>query len=138
MSQQQLTAATVTSLAKKLDEFSEVLTTEEQAVLLGLLGAANAAMEAGHSEAEAAGITTDQAILTLPGRAQMPKLSDTINETFKGVPGIARPGGEVMDSIGVGWLCVSWSKDYNKLAQPGEQVMKSELVNRVQGMKTYR
>lgn len=138
MSQKQLTAETITSLAKKLDEFSEVLTAEEQAVLLGLLGTASAAMEAGHAETEAGDMTTDRATLTLPENVQLPRLSETIKDTFRGIPGVSQPGGEVMDSVGVGWLCVSWSKDYNKMTQLGEQVINPGVVSRVQGMKTFR
>ena len=136
MTQKRLTADTVSSLAQKLDEFSEVLTKEEQALLLGLLGTASATIDAGHSEAEGVTASADNAFVSMPTNVQLPKLSETLKETFRNIPGMGSPG-DVMDSVGVGWLCVSWSKDYSK-ENIADKVTNPALTTRIQGMKTYR
>lgn len=136
MPEKALTAQTISNLARKLDEFSEVLTPDEHAVLLGLIGTAEAAMQSSHAEAETEGMTTDRAILNRPTNVVLPKLSDAIGSTFKNVPGLGDGVGPVSDSVGVGWLCVSWSKDYNKL-QPDESILQPQAM-RLPGMKVYR
>lgn len=138
MTEKSLSAQTIANLAQKLDEFSEVLTPDEHAVLLGLIGTASTAMEAAHSGAESEGVASDRAILNRPTTGTLPKLSAAITDTFKAVPGIKDPASPVMDSVGVGWLCVSWSKDYNKV-NPGAIVTQPGIeAIRLQGMKTYR
>lgn len=136
MADKTLTPETIASLGKKLDELSEVLSADEHAVLLGLIGTASTAMQASHAEAESEGSTADRAIISRPQSGSLPKLSGAIMDTFRQIPGFTNPGGPVSDSIGVGWLCVSWSKDYNKI-NPGEIVSQPGLT-RLQGMKTYR
>lgn len=134
MTEKTLSPQIIASLSQKLDEFSEVLSPDEHAVLLGLIGTAGAMMESAHAQTE--GATTDRAIIDRPQTATLPKLSTAIKDTFRTVPGIVDPAGPVSDSIGVGWLCVSWSKDYNKL-NPGEIVSQPGAI-RLAGMKTYR
>ncbi|MGQ0699906.1 MAG: hypothetical protein ACT4PZ_16890 [Panacagrimonas sp.] len=139
MTEKTLSAQTIAGLSRKLDEFSEVLTADEHAVLLGLISTAGAAMKAGHADAESEGITSDRAVLVRPAAGTLPKLSGAISDTFRAVPGLGGfdPAGPVSDSIGVGVLCVSWSKDYKDMT-PGGVVTKPSAAMRLPGMKTYR
>jgi hypothetical protein len=138
MAERTLSSNTVTSLSKKLDEFSEALTPDEHAVLLGLLGTASATFAKGHEEAEAEGITAEAAVVSRSAATKLPQLSSALKETFAGMEGIRNPGGQVSDSIGVGWLCVSWSKDIKIATQPGERVLPGVENLRISGLKTYR
>lgn len=140
MSNSALDANTVQSLGRKLDEFAEVLTPEEHAVLLGLISTAGATLEAGHAEADTEGVT-DKAILTQSTR--LPNLSLGLKDAFKGLPGINDPLGPVSDSIGVGVVCVSWSKDYNKINpidRVGNKINPVEKagLSKIAGLKQYR
>ncbi|TMW70856.1 hypothetical protein FG147_10690 [Thauera sp. UPWRP] len=130
MSNSALEVSTIQSLGRKLDEFAEVLTPEEHAVLLGLISTAGATLEAGHAEADTEGVT-DKAILTQSTR--LPNLSVGLKDAFKNLPGVSDPLGPVADSIGVGVACVSWSKDYNKVS-PVDKVGLSKIT----GLKQYR
>jgi hypothetical protein len=125
-----LEVKTVQSLARKLDEFAEVLTPEEHAVLLGLISTAGATFEAGHSGVETEGVSS-KAVITTPSK--LPRLSAGLNEAFKGLPGVVDPIGPVSDSIGVGVMCVSWSKDYNKIGGPD-----IGAISKIPGLKQYR
>jgi hypothetical protein len=130
MSNSTLDAKTVQSLALKLDEFSEVLTPEEHAVLLGLISTAGATLEAGHAGTDTEGLP-DKAILTAPAR--LPSLSLGLKDAFKGLPGIRDPISPVADSIGVGVTCVSWSKDYNKIVGTD-----FGALSKISGLKQFR
>ncbi|MEY4413723.1 MAG: hypothetical protein RIQ53_1016 [Pseudomonadota bacterium] len=130
MSDSTLDVRTVQSLGRKLDEFAEVLSPDEHAVLLGLISTAGATLEAGHAEADTEGVT-DKAVLTQSTR--LPALSVGLKDAFKTLPGISDPAGPVSDSIGVGVACVSWSKDYNKL-NPADKVG----LSKIPGLKQYR
>lgn len=137
MTEKTLDRKTIDELAQKLDQFSEVLSPDEHAVLLGLIGTAGSAMEASHAGAETEGVTADRAILARPEAKPLPKLSGALKDTFKSVPQLGGGGaGPISDSVGVGWLCVSWSKDYNETMPGGDVIQPGTL--RVPGMKTYR
>lgn len=121
-----ITSKEITSLAGKLDEFGDVLTPEEQSLMLAVFGMASTALgsategaqtESGESVATKIGI--DQAsVMKLKGAsANLPKLSSGFLDAFR--PGQAGRfsvlGGEVQNSVdvSVGGACVSvgWSKD---------------------------
>lgn len=137
MAERSLSVGTVTSLSKKLDEFAEALTPEEHTVLLGLLGAASATFAKGHEEAEAEGVAVERAFVAQP-KGKLPQLSGALKETFTGIDKIGNPAGPVSDSVGVGWLCVSWSKDIKIATLPGEQVLPAVENLRIPGLKTIR
>ncbi len=132
MTQNVLDPATIASLGQKLDEFSEVLTPDEQAVMLGLLGIAEATIAASHEDADTEG-AREVPFVSQPGVSKMPKMSATLKDTFRALPGmgLGDPGGPLADSVGVGWLCVSWSKDIDNVARGG-------AVMRVKGLRTTR
>ncbi len=131
MADKTLSSQTVTSLAGKLDEFAEVLTSEEHAVLLGLLGMASATIEQAHSGVDTEDFAASKSVLTLPSAQRLPSLSTGLKDAFRALPGFD-PIGPVSDSIGVGVACVSWSKDYNKgIPNLGEQM-------RIRGLRQTR
>lgn len=138
MGERSLSAGTVTSLSKKLDEFAEALTTDEHAVLLGLLGAASATFAKGHEEAEAEGGTVERAFVSQPAGGKLPQLSGALRETFTGIEKIRNPAGPLSDSVGVGWLCVSWSKDIKMEMPTGEKVLPGVENLRIPGLKIIR
>ena len=144
MSTKKLNPDTVATLSKKLDEFSEVLTADEHAVLLGLIGLASSTIEQSHKGIDTEAVGTENAIVIQPS-GSLPKLSTGLKEVFAGMPATIKPskrGEELMDSIGVGWLCVSWSKDYALdplkekilVANTEEQVS----VTTIPGLKQFR
>lgn len=138
MSDKSLDASTIQSLSNKLDEFAEVLSPEEHAVLLGLIGMAGATMEHGHASVDTEGAAPPKAVLT-QSAGRMPKLSVGIKDAFRAVPGVINPGGEVMDSVGVGVLCVSWSKDYSSMTNPMDKVTQPGAnLARIRGLRQYR
>lgn len=120
-------------LATKLDEFSQVLTNDEQALLLGLLGVAESALSQASSQVEAGSISAEAAATTLVAPAKLPRLSEGLKSAFtvgglvRGIGGLG--GGEVQDSIGVGGTCVTWTKDLKVFKTPGD------LVSSLPGMK---
>ena len=136
-----LASETVDSLSQKLDAFSKGLTTDEHAVLAGLLGVASSTLEFGHANTDAVTSGNDPGFVLKGSNAKLPDLSAALKESFKKMPGVgqpmkpgdlSKPGNPIdplADSIGVGGMCVSWSKDYNKdIADfrtiPGLQQMK--------------
>jgi hypothetical protein len=107
-----LTPEFLSGLGAKLDTFAESLTKEEQAVLLGVFGIASSTIVASHSGEEVDG---DKPSLVYPVDAKLPPPSVALLEGFKSIGGVPDPDQpELQDSIGVGAICVSWSKDYNK------------------------
>ncbi|UXH76375.1 hypothetical protein [Roseateles amylovorans] len=130
MADTSLEVKTVQSLARKLDEFAEVLSPEEHAVLLGLIGTAGATLSAGHAGADTEGVDV-KSVLSTPGR--LPSLSVGLKDAFKSLPGWTDPAGPVSDSIGVGVACVSWSKDYNKLGPADVRGL-----SQIPGLRQYR
>lgn len=121
MADDNLKLSTIKGLGEKLDEFADVLSNEERAVLLGLLGAAGSSLEGGarESEAEGGNLRMQPSIKVPP---QMPKFSDALNATFERFDFTGAGGsGPLQDSVGVGVASVSWSKDYN-MADPSSRV----------------
>ncbi|WP_114201924.1 hypothetical protein [Janibacter anophelis] len=119
----QLKSGTVRSLAAKLDDLADDLTADEAAVLTGLLGLASATLEGSHDTAKGA---PEDRLITRPD-GPLPRPSDMLADAFRtspdARPAIFDPAGPVSDSVGVGWLCVSWSKDYNiEMVQPDDLV----------------
>lgn len=135
MSERQLSASTVQSLSKKLDEFSEVLTTDEHAVLLGLLGLAGSTLEQSHAGMDTEGLTNDKALVIQPA-GRLPALSEGLKGAFGKMP-IGDPAGPVSDSVGVGWLCVSWSKDYKESIQD-KVINPGRVAATIPGLRQYR
>lgn len=135
----QLKAGTVRSLAAKLDDLADDLTADEVAVLTGLLGLASATLEGSHADAEGA---PEERLVSRPD-GPLPKPSDMLADAFRSEPearpGIFDPAGPFSDSVGVGWLCVSWSKDYNaEMIQPDDllkPIQGPQLGLKVQGLK---
>lgn len=135
MSERQLSGQTVQSLSKKLDEFSEVLTAEEHAVLLGLLGLAGSTLEQSHAGMDTEGLTNDKALVIQPA-GRLPALSEGLKGAFAKLP-IVDPVSPVADSVGVGWLCVSWSKDYKESIQD-KVVNPGRVTATIPGLRQYR
>lgn len=129
MKEENLTGDTINSLGEKLDKFSEGLSKEEQAVLLGLIGTAGAAFEQGHQEAGAKSRASGDSKVGIPANVELPPLSVALKDTFKGIEQLD-PISPISDSVGVSVVCVSWSKDYDKTI-PAEQL--EEL--RIPGMR---
>lgn len=131
MSSKQLDPTVVASVARKLDEFNEVLTDDERAVLLGVFGIAQSTIDAHHQERQTeSGRLEGDSVLIRPDAGRLPKLSSAFAGTFSRL-GTLDPAGPVSDSIGVGVLCVSWSKDYNKMPdQLGPRTSIPGLKNR--------
>lgn len=134
MSERQLNPSTVQSLSKKLDEFSEVLSPDEHAVLLGLLGLAGSTLEHSHAGMDTENLAMDKPSLVYPA-GRLPALSVGLKEAFAKMP-IKDPVGPVADSIGVGVVCVSWSKDYNK--EMNDRVINPGVAAGIPGLRTLR
>lgn len=132
MTDKNLSIQTVDSLARKLDEFAEVLTAEEHSVLLGLIGMASATMEQAQSGYDTEAFATEKSVVQVPSAGKPPALSVGIKDAFKAVGGVGDPGGTISDSIGVGVTCVSWSKDYKEAPR-----MREDLV-RIKGLQQRR
>jgi tetrahydrodipicolinate N-succinyltransferase len=131
-----LTNEIVSSVAEKLDEFSEVLSEDERAVLLGIFGLAESAITSAHQEVETeSGVLTGDSYILKPSlRTKIPRLSDAFAGSFSRISEVG--GGQVSDSWGVSVLCVSWSKDIDEAITPGELV--TNPVNNIPGMKIRR
>lgn len=133
-----LKSGTIRSLGAKLDDLADELTPDEAAVLTGLLGLASATLESSHDDADG----SETRAVTRPD-GPLPKPSDMLADTFRARTGrrprTFDPAGPLSDSIGVGWLCVSWSKDYNKAAVQEELGRPSvEVANvplRIEGLR---
>jgi hypothetical protein len=119
MAEVTLSKSDIDGLARKLDEFGEVLSADEKAILLAIFGLAATSLSKAVSESEsglsAANVAAGLVAPTVDRSALLPRLSDGFRDAFN--PGTAGrftiPGGEVMDSIGVSVGCISWSMDYN-------------------------
>jgi len=111
----------IDGLAKKLDEFSEVLDENERALLLAVFGIASTALSQANQESEAAGgraIRGTQSITSLPDSkmerpvaAALPKLSAGFRNAFtSGAAGRFKFAGvgPVAD-VAVGGTTVTWS-----------------------------
>lgn len=135
----QLKSGTIRSLAAKLDDLADDLTPDEAAVLTGLLGLASATLEGSH--ADVPGGAEEQAVSRPDG--PLPRPSDMLADAFRAQtdrrPAIFDPAGPLSDSVGVGWLCVSWSKDYNKAALEDQAVNpvlgRPEVALRIEGLR---
>ena len=84
-------------------------------------------------------LSSDEDLVTITGGASGAiaiavdqKLLKSLDQV-SGVPGVIDPVSPVADSIGVSVGCVSWSKDYNKVANPGDLVTNPGQVGVVRG-----
>ena len=125
---------TVSELGRKLDEFSDVLTPEERAVLLGLLGAAGSSLESAAAQSETEGGVSFRTPPEISVPQRLPRFSDALNTTFNkfDIGGGTDP---LQDSVGVGVFSVSWSKDYNMTA-PGMD--RTNPINTIPGFNFRR
>lgn len=139
--EKELKAGTIRSLAAKLDDLADDLTADEAAVLTGLLGLASATLEGSHTGVEG---ESEERTISRPDGA-LPRPSDVLADAFRAEqtkrPDIFDPAGPLSDSIGVGWLCVSWSKDYNKgiVEKRVQPVLESpQLGLKIEGLRRPR
>ena len=106
----------IDSIARKLDDFGDVLSENERGVLLAIFGLAATAIGSASSESEAAGNPITHSIasfsdtrLSFSGR--LPRLSDGFQNAFRpGAAGRFKIGsiGTVAD-VAVGGTTVTWS-----------------------------
>lgn len=143
MAPRQLKQSTIRSLAAKLDGLQEDLSPDEAAVLAGLIGLAGATFDRSHAEVEPTAAVRENAAVSRPADTErLPAFSQLLAEAFRpdtSAGPTVDPSSPLADSIGVGWLCVSWSKDYS-LPTLGEteidvHAARPELSLRIEGLQ---
>lgn len=122
---QSLSREEMQALAKKLSRLEGTLSEDERALLLGIFGIAGNALADAAAEDERGARRAIEGIrraesAELAHEGELPSLAEGFLLAFepRATGTFTFPdAGPVSDSIGVGVACVSWSKDYNQVAE---------------------